>query len=231
MKTVQQLIYRSTLLLATAAITAGLLGGCQANNTMKGGAIGAGAGGAIGGVIGHQSGNTAIGAIIGATVGGAAGALIGRQMDKQAAEIKRDLEGAQVERVGEGIKITFNSGLLFALNSSQLNSTTQQNLRELAATLNKYEDTEILIEGHTDNTGGDDLNQKLSEQRAQAVASYLTAQAVKNARLSTVGYGESQPVADNANDAGRDQNRRVEVAIFANKKMKKLAEKNQLGNS
>jgi len=220
-----------SVLFMLVAITMQVLMGCNATNTTKGGAIGAGAGGAIGGVIGSRSGNTAVGAIIGATVGGAAGALIGRQMDKQAEELKRDLEGATVERVGEGIKITFNSGLLFNVNSAQLSPTTQQNLRELAATLNKYEDTNILIEGHTDNTGSDDHNQKLSEERAKSVASFLGAQNVKSSRITTTGYGESQPVADNNSDSGRDQNRRVEVAIFANKKMKKWAEKNEAGNS
>jgi len=132
-----------------------LLTGCQANNTTKGGAIGAGVGGAIGGVIGHQSDNTAVGAIIGATVGGATGALIGREMDKQAEELKRDLKGAEVERVGEGIKITFDSGLMFNLDSYELKPATRENLTELSKTLQKYDDTNILIEGHTDNTGTD----------------------------------------------------------------------------
>lgn len=206
-----------------------IFSGCQANNTTKGGVIGAGTGGVVGGIIGNKSGNTAVGAIIGATVGGAAGALIGRQMDKQAEELKRDLEGATVERVGEGIKITFNSGLLFALNSSQLTSTTQGNLAELSATLKKYEDTNVLIEGHTDNTGTNQYNQELSEDRASSVASFLIAQGVDRGRLVTEGYGERQPVADNGTEAGRDQNRRVEVAIYANKKMKRLAEKGELG--
>ncbi|HEY9009235.1 OmpA family protein [Ohtaekwangia sp.] len=223
--------WRASVWFMFIAITVQIITGCNATNTTKGGAIGAGAGGAIGGVIGSRSGNTAVGAIIGATVGGAAGALIGRQMDKQAEELKRDLEGARIERVGEGIKITFNSGLLFNVNSSQLNATTQDNLRQLAATLNKYEDTNILIEGHTDNTGSDTYNQKLSEERAKSVASYLSTQNVKNSRITTIGYGETQPVADNNSESGRDQNRRVEVAIYANKKMKKWAEKNEGGNS
>ena len=170
-------------------------------------------------LIGCNATNTTKGGAIGAGAGGAIGGVIGSR------------SGNTVERVGEGIKITFNSGLLFNVNSSQLSPTTQQNLRELAATLNKYEDTNILIEGHTDNTGSDDHNQKLSEERAKSVASFLGAQNVKNSRITTTGYGESQPVADNNSDSGRDQNRRVEVAIFANKKMKKWAEKNEAGNS
>lgn len=208
-----------------------LLAGCKANNTTKGGAIGAGVGGVVGGVIGSKSDNTAVGAIIGATVGGAAGALIGRQMDKQAEELKRDLEGADVERVGEGIKITFNSGLLFDFDSYKLKSTTEDNLKELAQTLNKYEDTNILIEGHTDNAGSDQYNMTLSNERADQVKDYLEAQGVKGSRITTEGYGETQPIASNESEAGRQQNRRVEVAIYANKKMKRLAEKGELGNN
>lgn len=205
-----------------------VLTGCKANNTTKGGAIGAGVGGAIGGIIGHKSDNTAVGAIIGATVGGAAGALIGRHMDKQAEELKRDLKGAQVERVGEGIKITFNSGLLFDTDSYSLKSDTRQNLSNLAQTLKKYDDTNILIEGHTDNTGTDDHNLQLSDERAESVASFLEQQGVKNSRIETEGYGETQPVASNETTEGRQQNRRVEVAIYANKRMKRLAEKGEL---
>lgn len=205
-----------------------LLAGCKANNTTKGGAIGAGVGGAIGGVIGNQSDNTAVGAIIGATVGGATGALIGRHMDKQAEELKRDLDGATVERVGEGIKITFDSGLMFDHDSYQLKPATQENLVELSKTLEKYDDTNILIEGHTDNTGADDYNVDLSEKRAASVARYLKDQGIKSGRITTEGYGEVQPITSNETTEGKQQNRRVEVAIYANKKMKKLAEKGEL---
>ena len=198
-------------------------------NAEKGGAIGAGAGAGIGAVIGKQSGNTIVGAIIGAAVGGTSGALIGNYMDKQVAEMKRDLEGAQVERVGEGIKITFDSGLLFAVNSSSLNQASQTNLLKLSDVLNKYDDTEILIEGHTDNTGADDYNKSLSVKRADEVGRFLKQGNVSGSRISTKGYGESQPLMDNASEAGRNQNRRVDVAIFANKKLKKAAEKGTLG--
>lgn len=215
--------------IVAAIVLMQVLTGCQANNTTKGGAIGAGAGGVIGGVIGSRSDNTAVGAIIGAAVGGATGALIGRQMDKQAEELKKDLEGAKVERVGEGILITFDSGLLFETNSAELESATKTNLTDLAGTLKKYDDTNVLIEGHTDNTGADDYNQRLSERRAAAVESYLTAQGVEGSRVTTRGYGESQPVAENDTDMGRTANRRVEVAIYANEKMKKLAKKGELG--
>ena len=203
--------------------------GCNASNTTKGGAIGAGVGGAIGGALGHRSDNTVVGAIIGATVGGAAGALIGRRMDKQAEELKRDLEGAHVERVGEGILITFESGLVFDHDSYSLKENTKANINQLAQTLKKYDDTNILIEGHTDNTGEDAYNQKLSENRAASVESYLTTQGIKNSRVTTKGYGESQPLDANETEAGRQKNRRVEVAIYANKEMKKLAKKGELG--
>ncbi len=204
------------------------MSGCQASNTAKGGAIGAATGGAIGAAIGSASDNTATGAIIGAAVGGTAGALIGRRMDKQAEELRRDLEGADVERIGEGIKITFNSGLLFDVDKYELKAATRENLVELSETLKKYENTNILIEGHTDNTGSDTYNQNLSEQRAKSVSTFLAAQGVDAGRITTMGYGESQPVADNSTTAGRSENRRVEVAIFANEKMKKMAERGEL---
>lgn len=200
----------------------------NSNKTTRGGAIGAGAGGVIGGVIGNRVGNTAAGAIIGAAVGGSAGAIIGRHMDKQAEELERDLESAEVERVGEGIKVTFDSGILFQTNSSQLQPNAQAEIRKLAETLKKYPDTNILIEGHTDNTGGRDLNQRLSEQRAESVASYAAAQGVARSRMQTKGYAFDQPVADNSTAEGRQQNRRVEVAIFANEKMKEAAERGEL---
>lgn len=206
-----------------------LLFSCKSSNTTKGGAIGAGAGAAIGGLIGHKSNNTVVGAIIGATVGGAAGAVIGRQMDKQAEELQRDLKGATVERVGEGILITFNSGLQFNLNSFELQPATKTNLDELSNTLNKYSDTDILIEGHTDNSGDDAYNMTLSDKRATAVKDYLKSKGIKGGRIDTKGYGETQPLETNDTEAGRARNRRVEVAIVANKKMKKAADKGQIG--
>lgn len=206
-------------------VSIALLMGCGASNTMKGGAIGAGAGGVAGGVIGHQLGNTAIGAIIGAAVGGTTGALIGRNMDRQAEEMRQDIKNAKIERVGEGIKITFDSGILFNFDSSDLQPTARTNIESLAKILNKYPDTNILIEGDTDNSGSEDYNQKLSERRAQAVADYQKSLSVAASRISTVGLGELNPVASNDSDSGREQNRRVEVAIFANDKLKKAAEK------
>jgi len=192
--------------------------------------IGAGAGAGVGAVIGNQFGDngTAVGAIIGAAVGGTAGALIGRHMDKQAEELRKDLEGATVTRVGEGIMITFDSGLLFAVDQSSLNAKAQGNLNDLAATLKKYDDTDILVEGHTDSDGSETHNQALSERRANSVKAYLVGQGVRSARFTTVGYGESQPVADNSTASGKSSNRRVEIAIYADKRMKKAAEKGEL---
>ncbi|MEO8471435.1 MAG: OmpA family protein [Chryseolinea sp.] len=210
-------------------VIAQIFSGCKASNTTKGGGIGAGAGAAIGGVIGHQSNNTVVGAIIGAAVGGTAGALIGRHMDKQAEELKNDLKGATVERVGEGILITFDSGLLFTVDSYSLQPVTESNLTELAKTLKKYNDTSILIEGHTDNTGTDSHNQDLSVKRAAQVESFLVTQQVKDSRITTKGYGETQPLQPNDTEAGKKANRRVEVAIYANRDMKKLAKKGELG--
>lgn len=189
----------------------------------KGVVIGGGAGAAIGAVIGKQLGNTAVGAIIGGAVGGIAGGIIGNYMDDQAAEIERDLEGATVERVGEGIKITFDSGILFDVNAAALRPAAAENLRNLAVILIKYEDTDILIEGHTDSQGAENYNQTLSERRSGSVAHYLVEQAVGGARMTTIGYGETQPVADNETVAGRQTNRRVEIAIMANDKLKKAA--------
>jgi outer membrane protein OmpA-like peptidoglycan-associated protein len=201
---------------------------CNVSRAAKGGAIGAGVGGAIGGVIGHKAGNTVVGVLVGAAVGGAAGALIGRHMDKQAAELKNDLKGATVQRVGEGILITFSDGLQFDVNSSDLRSNSRANLEELARVINKYDDTNILIEGHTDITGSLSYNQTLSERRAESVRRHLISQGVVATRLASVGYGPSQPLADNETVEGRQINRRVEVAIYANEKMKRAAERGQL---
>lgn len=206
------------------------LGACKnMSRSQKGTYVGAGAGAAAGAAIGKAAGNTAMGAILGAAVGGAAGYGIGRYMDKQAEELEKDLEGAEVERVGEGIKITFRDGVQFALNSAELSEASRTNLQDLAETLKKYDDTNILIEGHTDITGTRQYNMVLSEKRAQSVADYLKELGVAGKRITTEGYGPDQPVADNNSDYGRQQNRRVEVAIFANEKLKKKAEKGELG--
>jgi outer membrane protein OmpA-like peptidoglycan-associated protein len=220
-----------TKLLTTLIVAMCLfLGACKnMNKAQKGTYVGAGAGAAAGAAIGKAAGNTAMGAILGAAVGGAAGYGIGRYMDKQAEELEKDLEGAEIERVGEGIKITFRDGIQFALNSAELSETSKTNLGNLAETLEKYDDTNILIEGHTDITGTREYNMVLSEKRAEAVAEYLRGLGVAGKRLTKAGYGPDQPVADNDSEYGRQQNRRVEVAIFANDRLKKKAEKGELG--
>lgn len=213
------------LSMALLMFTSAVLTGCESwNKTAKGGAIGAGVGGAIGGVIGSRSDNTAMGVIIGAAVGGAAGAAIGRYMDKQAEELQRDLKGAKVERVGEGIHIVFESGLLFDTGSNDLKPEAKKNIEELARVLKKYDDTNIIIEGHTDDKGTEEYNKSLSEKRADAVADYTARYGVDSRRFSVVGFGESNPVAVNSTEQGRKQNRRVEIAIVANKKLQKAAE-------
>ncbi|WP_223827788.1 OmpA family protein [Hymenobacter armeniacus] len=202
------------------------------SKTTKGGLIGAGGGAAAGAILGRVIGGgakgTAIGAIIGAAAGGTAGALIGRKMDKQAADLQKDMQNAKVERVGEGIKITFDSGILFDTNSSYLRPASEADITKMAAVLQKYPDTNVLIEGHTDNTGTDAINQPLSERRAQAVASSTINKGVSSSRITATGYGSTQPVADNSTAEGRQANRRVEIAIYANEKMKKAAENGTL---
>ncbi|MCE3228645.1 MAG: hypothetical protein K0S32_3196 [Bacteroidetes bacterium] len=199
------------------------------NRTQKGTAIGAGTGAAAGAVIGKAAGDkTILGAIIGAAVGGATGAAIGHYMDKQAEEIQKDVEGAKVERVGEGIKITFDSGILFDVNSSTLKGEAKDNIQQLAKVLQKYDDTEILIEGHTDNTGDDKYNQDLSVKRAESVSNTVKIQGIKGSRVTTVGYGEAQPIDNNETIDGRAKNRRVDIAIMANKKLKKAAKRGDI---
>lgn len=206
-----------------------ILGSCKGTNkATKGGVIGAAGGAAAGAAIGKLAGNTAAGAIIGAAVGGSTCFLIGRHMDKQAEELRRDLEGAEVERIGEGIKITFNDGIQFAINSDKLTATSYTNLQRLASVVNKYEDTNILIEGHTDSTGKHAYNVKLFDRRAAAVSNELKSLDVTGSRITNVGYGPDQPIDNNTTDYGRQQNRRVEVAIFANEELKRKAEKGEI---
>lgn len=202
------------------------LGSCKnMNRTQKGAAVGAAGGGAVGAVIGKAAGNTALGAIIGATVGGVTGAVIGKQMDKQAEEIKNEVPGAKVERVGEGIVVEFSNKILFGFDQAALGSAAKASLDELVTILEKYPDTDIEIQGHTDDTGTDSYNQGLSERRAKAVYDYLREKGIKKSRLTTKGFGESAPKYGNDTEDGRANNRRVEFLITANKKMVKEAEK------
>ena len=188
--------------------------------TQKGAGIGAVAGGAIGALIGKKAGNTAVGAIIGGAIGGTAGAYIGRNMDKQAKEIEQTVPGAEVIPAGEGIIVKFDSGLLFEFGKASLSAEAKQNINNLASSLNKYPNTNIMVIGHTDNVGSDPFNMNLSRDRAASVKSYAMVQGVNPGRLKTEGKGETEPIASNDTDAGRAQNRRVEIVIVANDAMK-----------
>lgn len=211
MRTLGPVATRGVAALATIA-----LGACASFTTQqKGAMIGTATGAVAGGAIGKANGSTAKGAIIGAMVGGVAGGLIGRQMDKQAKEIAQQIPGATVERVGEGIQVTFESGLLYDFDSDRVRGDASANLRNLAASLEQYPNTDLLIVGHTDADGASSYNADLSDRRARAAADYLVAQGVARRRLRTAGRGEDEPVASNASESGRERNRRVEVAIFA----------------
>src|SRR6478735_12517697 len=218
---------KKTILYLTLAAT--IISGCKSmNNTQKGTAIGTGAGAAVGAGVGAIIGGknaTAIGAIIGAAVGGTSGYAIGRNMDKQAKEIKDSVPDAQVERVGEGINVTFNSALLFKINKSDLSDSAKASLAKVAGVFTQYPETNLLVEGHTDDTGSDAYNMKLSEQRAEAVKNYLASQGVAGNRFTVKWYGEGQPKYPNDSEANRALNRRVELAVVANEEMKQDAQK------
>lgn len=206
-----------TLILSFIFSASLLFSGCsQWNKTSKGAVIGAGSGTAVGAVIGKTLGNTAAGAIAGAAVGGTVGAVIGRQMDKKAEELNEQLEGATVQRVEEGIAVSFDSGLLFDFDSSALRPEARENLEKLAEIMNRDDNTNLMIVGHTDSVGNEDYNQLLSERRAQSAARYLMQQNIDYSRISTEGRGETEPIADNSTEAGQQENRRIEVAIYAN---------------
>ena len=212
---------------AAFAGTALLIASCKSTNrTQKGAVIGGASGAAVGGVIGKVTGNTALGAIIGAAVGGTAGAVIGHKMDKQAEEIKKEVPAAKVERVGEGIVVEFESNVLFNLNSYAITEQADDNLHKLIPILNKYPNTNIEIQGHTDSTGTAEYNQALSEKRANAVATHLIEEHhIDRTRITTKGFGESAPKYSNRTEEGRAQNRRVDFLITANEKMKAEAQK------
>lgn len=202
-----------------------LLGGCSSlSNTEKGAAVGAGAGGAAGAAIGKATGSTAKGAVIGAILGGTGGAIIGQRMDRKAEELDNKLADAEIERVGEGIVVTFDSGLLFGFDSSILQDEAQANLREFATSMNEFEEANILIVGHTDSKGAEEYNQTLSDERARSAAEFLTEQGLASSRIQTKGRGESEPIATNETAEGRTLNRRVEVAVYASEKYRDSVE-------
>ena len=210
--------------IATAAAILFASAGCQSLNKKEEGAvIGAAGGAVVGGVVGHATGSTARGTIIGAAVGGAAGAIIGHQMDQKAKEIQQTVAGAEITRVGEGLVVTFESGLLFDFDSDQLREASKENLDNLAKSLSKFGDSKLLLVGHTDDKGTETYNADLSRRRASAVGSYLISRGVPSARIATSGRGEAEPIAPNDTDANRQKNRRVEVAITAGDEMKAKA--------
>lgn len=194
-----------------------LLHSFSCNRTAQGTAIGAAAGALVGVLIADGDDN-AKGILIGATVGGIAGAIIGSYMDKHAKKLKQDLgKSAEVERVGESILVTFDSGIMFDVDSYALKASTKANLDKMAETMKEYDKTEIIVMGHTDATGSDDYNQKLSENRASSVSRFLQQNGITAKRVTTKGFGEQKPVASNNTPSGREQNRRVEIAIVASK--------------
>jgi outer membrane protein OmpA-like peptidoglycan-associated protein len=205
-----------------------VLAGCNMSNTAKGTMIGAGGGAAVGAVIGAIAGNTAVGAAIGGAVGAGTGAIIGHKMDKAKKEAEA-VKNAQVETITdanglEAIKVTFDSGILFATNKADLNATSKASLTQFAEVLKENKDMDIAIFGHTDNTGTDAVNNPLSKNRAQSVSKFLKSQGVASSQIKTIdGQGSKNPVADNSTAEGRKQNRRVEVYMYASEQMIKEA--------
>jgi hypothetical protein len=222
-----------TLYLLMSTLSLGsVLSSCDAakntNKTQRGAAIGAVAGGLLGAVLGNnigKGGNSALGAVLGGVIGGVAGGVIGNKMDKQAREIQTALPGAQVERVGEGIKLTLGeNSVRFDTNKSTLTPTAKANLDRIVPVFKSYADTDIVIYGYTDNTGTVEHNQILSEQRSASVKVYLASKGLNTDRFTTTGMGIADPIATNDSPEGRSQNRRVEFAIVANDKMKQEAQ-------
>jgi outer membrane protein OmpA-like peptidoglycan-associated protein len=202
-----------------------ILSGCKTmNKQQKGTAVGAAGGALIGAAVGKGS---IWGILIGAAVGGAAGNIIGKKMDNQAKELKQAIPTAQVERVGEGINVTFESGLMFKINSADISDTYKADLKSAADVFNKYAETNIIIEGHTDDSGADSYNMTLSEKRAKAVKAFLASNGVDTARMEAKWYGETQPKYPNDTEENRQKNRRVEVGVVANDKMKQDAKENK----
>ena len=218
-------LFRCAGTLVTAGVISLASVGCSGmSTTQRGAVIGAGAGGVVGAVIGDAAGSTAKGAIIGAVVGGAAGALIGSRMDDRAETLARELDNATVERVGEGILVTFASGILFDFDSSQLQPEARENLSDLARVLSDdLDDYELLVAGHTDSVGAEAYNQGLSERRAQAATDFLTTRGIPAELTHVQGLGEMEPVTSNETEAGQQENRRVEVAIFASQEYQEEA--------
>ena len=212
----------STVAIMAVTLAGGSLSGCSSlNQTQRGAVIGAAAGGAVGAAVGRATGSTARGAIIGAAVGGTAGAVIGAQMDKQRDELAGELENARIERYGEGLLVTFESGLLFDYDSDAVKPTARANLTDLANSLRRYPETEVLIVGHTDAQGSDSYNMNLSQRRANAGKAFMVSHGIPSDRIRTQAMGEAEPIATNETAEGMALNRRVEVAIFASEEYRK----------
>ena len=212
-----------------------LLTGCEAyNNTNKaqrGAVVGAAGGALLGAILGNNVGNgqnSELGAVLGTVVGGAAGAVIGHQMDKQAKKIEEEIPGADVKRVDEGIVVTFdenNGGVYFDTNKYNINEKSKETLNKLIAVLKEYPETNVVVAGYTDSVGKDEYNMGLSKRRAQSVTNYFTSNGLAASRFTTKWFGEQNPVADNGTPEGRAKNRRVNIAIIPNEKMKEQAQK------
>lgn len=216
---------KKRILLTCLLVSVSMIFGCKSlDRSQKGAVIGTGGGAAVGAVIGKAAGNTALGAIIGATVGGATGAIIGHKMDQQAEEMEEELEDAKVERIGEGIVVEFSDDVLFSFDSTDLSESSKTSLTKLADILQKYPDTDITIQGHTDSQGSSDYNQDLSERRAIEAANFIAEKGIDGPRMKIIGFGEEEPKYSNDTDVGRAQNRRVEFLITANEKMIEEAE-------
>lgn len=214
------------LLISFIAISL-VISSCGTTKQTQGAIIGGAAGATAGGLLTKK--NRAVGIILGAAIGGIAGGVIGKYMDKAAQDISKDLgTDATVVRVGEGIVVSFDSGLLFDFDKDNIKPETKKNLDKLASTLNEYKDTEVKILGHTDNQGTSAYNQALSERRASSVKSFLTSQNVSASRLITFGYGEADPVSTNKSEEGRSFNRRVEIVLVADEDLKVKATKNEI---
>jgi len=225
----KSIIYSLSILFLAGSIFTSCKSIQNANNTQKGAVIGTTAGAVIGAVIGNNVGsgnNSELGAILGGVVGGVAGGVIGNQMDKQAREIEEALPGAEVERVGEGIKLTLGENAVrFDTNKASLTSTAKANLDKLVPVFKDYQNTDIVIYGYTDSTGAVEYNQTLSEKRANSVKNYLASKGLNNSRFETKGLGVNDPIATNETAEGRSKNRRVEFAIVANEQMIQEAKK------
>lgn len=208
-----------TLIFALMATTAFAADPATTRDKTKKGAVIGGVAGAIAGAIIHNnrgSGNAKRGAVVGGVVGAATGAIVGAMMDKQEREL-RQIEGIDVARTDDDeLRVTMKNEILFDYNSASLRSTSRDELREMAEVFNRYNDTTIVVQGHTDSTGSNSYNQRLSERRANTVNGYIEDLGVRGSRIDAIGYGESRPRSSNGSASGRQQNRRVEIFVRAN---------------